>query len=507
MPLPTHDECGDLEASQHTKYTHRDVNLPEVSRNAIILPLLGEGDHVATSSSSAVRGSEDVEHQRNGVKKNKKKHSSSSSSTTTGSPAIGEEKSYQGEVCEAKNKEDSEGTSNGDAVVVGTLCAVVAGEKAAANNDGIEGKEKAEEDSRVDGVADAMSVQPLDSRSEGADISGAADTPSRGREGNARVPVSPVSAIRAKVGGGLRNLLSLGSEAQVSPASASPQHGSGRGTNTSPSKQRDPKGLSPLSWSRLKSGRVKKEPAGNVAPQALFGNNSPSIGDIDDGDNQEKIGNNQQRMAHNHGGPQDRRTSENDELATRKRQDYNRAAVASSRGLLDDSYEGIERSHAVASKTDEAHHEDNDGCLRTARGGENLTTDEGMTGDPAGGASSSPDIKEAATTAPAAVESTRKVLARDNTLIPCDEWPEVLDDEADPADWALGESEGEVLAAARRNGSLLVRVVTWNLHAKPTPAAEKLREALLPPGKVSGCFSAVGCNMLYLGSIVHKSDV
>eukprot|EP00903_Cladosiphon_okamuranus_P012332 g11561.t1 len=75
------------------------------------------------------------------------------------------------------------------------------------------------------------------------------------------------------------------------------------------------------------------------------------------------------------------------------------------------------------------------------------------------------------------------MLARDNTLVPCDEWPEVLDDEADPADWALGESEGKVLVAARRKGSVLVRVVTWNLHARPTPAADKLRETLLPPGK------------------------
>lgn len=65
-----------------------------------------------------------------------------------------------------------------------------------------------------------------------------------------------------------------------------------------------------------------------------------------------------------------------------------------------------------------------------------------------------------------------------------DLWPAPLDDEPDPDEWALGQGEREVLASAARMGSLLVRVVTWNLHAKPTPGAEVLRKMLLPPGKV-----------------------
>lgn len=64
-------------------------------------------------------------------------------------------------------------------------------------------------------------------------------------------------------------------------------------------------------------------------------------------------------------------------------------------------------------------------------------------------------------------------------------WPEPLDDEPLATEWALDKSEGEVLAAAKRIGSILVRVVTWNLCARPAPGAEKLRDVLLPPGKAS----------------------
>lgn len=69
-------------------------------------------------------------------------------------------------------------------------------------------------------------------------------------------------------------------------------------------------------------------------------------------------------------------------------------------------------------------------------------------------------------------------------------WPSPLDDEADPGQWALGEGERNILAAATRTGSVLVRVVTWNLHGQPTPGAEELKKTLLPPGKVRAarCF-------------------
>lgn len=64
-------------------------------------------------------------------------------------------------------------------------------------------------------------------------------------------------------------------------------------------------------------------------------------------------------------------------------------------------------------------------------------------------------------------------------------WPLPLDDEPHPDSWGLGEGESEVLASAERIGSILVRVVTWNLHAKPVPEAEELRKTLLPREKVS----------------------
>lgn len=66
-----------------------------------------------------------------------------------------------------------------------------------------------------------------------------------------------------------------------------------------------------------------------------------------------------------------------------------------------------------------------------------------------------------------------------------DSWPEPLDDEPPPEPWSLGEGEREILAAAERTGSVIVRVVTWNLHAKPAPGPEELRRTLLPREKVS----------------------
>lgn len=76
------------------------------------------------------------------------------------------------------------------------------------------------------------------------------------------------------------------------------------------------------------------------------------------------------------------------------------------------------------------------------------------------------------------------MIANDLRLNQNGRWPEPLDDEPLATEWALDKSEEEVLAAAKRIGSVLVRVVTWNLCARPTPGAEKLRDVLLPPGKV-----------------------
>ncbi|CAM9866172.1 unnamed protein product, partial [Discosporangium mesarthrocarpum] len=73
-----------------------------------------------------------------------------------------------------------------------------------------------------------------------------------------------------------------------------------------------------------------------------------------------------------------------------------------------------------------------------------------------------------------------RALERLSSTPPAGVWPEPLNNEADPKEWSLDGSDEEVLQAARRKGSVLVRVVTWNLQAKPTASAEELREVLLP---------------------------
>jgi hypothetical protein len=67
------------------------------------------------------------------------------------------------------------------------------------------------------------------------------------------------------------------------------------------------------------------------------------------------------------------------------------------------------------------------------------------------------------------------------------DWPPPLKQPPDSSAWALySEDNAAVLARAVELGSLLVKVVTWNLQARPTPGAEVLRKLLLQPLQV--CF-------------------
>eukprot|EP01033_Poteriospumella_lacustris_P000215 gene215-gene20 len=60
-------------------------------------------------------------------------------------------------------------------------------------------------------------------------------------------------------------------------------------------------------------------------------------------------------------------------------------------------------------------------------------------------------------------------------------WPEpVVEDFNDP-DWpSLSGSDEEVRRWVLENKKLMMRVVTWNLCAKPPPHQSKLAEKLLP---------------------------
>ncbi|CAB1100768.1 unnamed protein product [Ectocarpus sp. CCAP 1310/34] len=319
-----------------------------------------------------------------------------------------------------------------------------------------------------------------------------AGTPSRGRTGRGRDPVSPVAAIRARVGLGLRNVLAFGSEAQVSPASASPQRVS-TGWKRSPDrlKQAGAKRLSPLSWSRLKPGRNKQDSPGKVAPAAFFGD-TPG-GDLGESDGCNK----EENLCHN----DNRRPMSSDDLPNAyvdgpaiddetNSKDI-QAGCTEATTLTDGGVaSGGRNKQGPVPEPDESRHDDAGGDRKGERG---LTTEEKASGDlhqedtavsskrletgvrqpPATAAAGPPDVAKHA----------RRVLARDNTLTSRDDWPELLDSEPDPDLWALDKGEDDVLAAANSMGSVLVRVVTWNLHAKPTPAADKLRETILPPGK------------------------
>lgn len=361
---PSSRDGGVLEkSSPETKHAHKSVDRSEISRNAIILPPLGS----ASSPTAAVRG-EAGRDQRCGSKS--KRHGSSSSAASTRLHDYNIPREGTGGCCtpagKGSDKQEEYSASSRDEdrreAAAGSSAAAGAQDDA---NEGMDDKEKQEEKgSKTDEAPDGKILGPH--------VSGGVETLSVGEEEGWRNPVSPVAAVRARLGGGLRNLLTLGSEAQVSPGSGSP-------TCTMANKSRAP----------------------DESDRPL-------------------------------GSPQ--------------------------------------RDHKPAAE------------------GESSGAEQPVNGDLRGraGAREESVSQAAAAAAPAlAPENLRRILARDNTLTPFDEWPELLDDEADPSDWALGNGEGEVLAAARRMGSVLVRVVTWNLHAKPPPAAETLREHLLHPGKAS----------------------
>lgn len=297
---------------------------------------------------------------------------------------------------------------------------------------------------------------------------GEAAQPSHGKRGGTS-PFSP-SSIRARVDG-LRNRLALGWEAQASPDCPPrlvPQESSNQ--------QHQPivRARSPLSWLKLGRGN---EPAGRkVSPvfSRASDADSNSIA-VDRGVDEATEGGKPSRVECSSGGHHDRLPEGGDgkdgthveqeeahdgpakqqPLTVYERGgDGNGAGVATAVGTLNGAITGKDADATPAGKAAD----------------ENTATVAGSNSDAA---------REAG-------EAGHKVLARNMTMVNHDVWPALLDNEADPAEWALDKGESEVLAAARTLGSILVRVVTWNLHAKPTPAAEELRRTLLPPGKV--CF-------------------
>ncbi|CAM9191906.1 unnamed protein product [Scytosiphon promiscuus] len=285
-------------------------------------------------------------------------------------------------------------------------------------------------------------------------------------EASERTPLSPVVAMRAKLSGGLRNILAARSDAQVSPAS--PPRAAIVDTAGTPAQHREPgtKRLSPLPWNRLKAGRREKE----VVPESFVGDNP-----------EEGLGND-----HHNRSPSARvipKRPEDGQAGTARGVDTSGTlgAIRASEG---------ERHDSNAPPVDKDQPHDGGEHRNATVGEEDLEAGMESTSDAGPGHDRSSNKPGTAPRPPPAAgatvaEKAPSALARDNTLILRDEWPELLDNEADPTGWALDKGEDEVLAAARRTGSVLVRVVTWNLHAKPTPEADKLREALLPPGKAT----------------------
>ncbi|CAM9950857.1 unnamed protein product, partial [Ectocarpus fasciculatus] len=261
-------------------------------------------------------------------------------------------------------------------------------------------------------------------------------------------------------------------------------------------KQAGAKALSPLSWSRLKPGRSKQDTPGRVAPAAFFGDTpTGDLGDRD-GCTKENLCHNDdnKRLVASGGLPNLCADGPAivDETQSKGKQAGSKVVTTSADGGV---ASGGQNKQGPNPEPDESRHDDAGGDCKVATGEQGLTTEEKVTGDQhqEDTAVSSKRLETAVRQPPAtaasgppeAAKHTRRVLARDNTLTSRDEWPELLDSEPDPELWALDKDEDEVLAAAKTMGSILVRVVTWNLHAKPTPAADKLRETILPPGKAT----------------------
>lgn len=328
------------------------------------------------------------------------------------------------------------------------------------------------EDARATLAVDAPTTACVSTPTTGE----AANNPSGGKNGGAS-PFSP-SSIRARVGG-LRNRLTLGWEAQASPGCpprpAAPQESSNQ--------QQQPiaRGRPPLSWLQL--GRSKESGRGKVSPipfqQAPDVNSSKTAIDhgVDEAAAAAAAGGRpiQVPVECSSGGHHDRFSQGGDgkdTIMAGRKETHDGSAKKQPRPIDGGGSDSNEVEGGAATV----------GTLNGA------TFDKDTDATPTGKAA---DEDNAATVAGSNSDATkqdgqatRKVLARNMTLVDRDVWPAVLENEADPAEWALDKGESEVLAAARSLGSILVRVVTWNLHAKPTPAAEKLRETLLPPGKV-----------------------
>lgn len=312
-----------------------------------------------------------------------------------------------------------------------------------------------------------------------------AESPHRSKaRGSSPVAARP-SAIRSRVGNGVRHILSLGLNAQIIPdSSLSP---------TAPRRISPIRLRSPLSWGRQRSGRTSKGPAGKVVP-TLSVDDGPVTKNMSTGS--DNIGGGE-----GCGGPSAGRTStlrddqdvgtkgetrESEHRHTRRRDSEDKTKVAQSAQGHYIPENGGDNGNGNTRPT-VGNGSRNRGEIVSDTGDDsqvNIARDGGSAifGDIVVGAEvSAPSSKEASE---GLNRIPRRVLARDLTLVDCDSWPAELDNEADPQDWALEESEGEVLAAAKRMGSVLVRVVTWNLHAKPTPAVEQLRKSLINPGKV-----------------------
>lgn len=499
-----------------------EVSSKEVTRNGVILPPIG--DALVSSTSLVVGGSEGGRtgrtgrHLHNGTTKKKKNHSS-----TTVVATVAGTQNVPGTRCEAEgNSPGGTITSKGDPIIA--VCSAVSaapstslhgddGHRDSANVRGVttaggngqqEYLSSSDEDrgrgatghgnSPVACARDATNKELVDEMMEvkgeimetetdhvpggivmetsgGAHtdlhISGRTKKSNIGREEGRRGPNSPVAAMRARVDDALRNLLTLGSESQASPASASPPRTS-TSTSSTPG-QPGTRGLSPLSWSRLKPGRRTKEPK-----LVFFGGNEDKGLDNGDGDSNKKPGLIANEGPATNGSVLNAACRNNvippaidGDMSIRNRHEDEQPGVAestASRGLVVGNAVGRQKR---VSETDEtSHHGSSVDHDKVATGAESKVAKEKMI------------VAEAV--------KPHRLLARDKTLVHRDVWPDLLDNEADPHEWSLDKGEDEVLAAARSMGSVLVRVVTWNLHAKPTPAADKLREALLPPGKVIG---------------------
>lgn len=339
----------------------------------------------------------------------------------------------------------------------------------------------------------AHTLEPLPAGATKMPLTGDVDRGERGGRGGR--PSSPMAGFKSRMGDGLRNFLTLGSEAQISPAPCSPLS---PGDKPAPSQQQQTRatGLSPLSWGRRNILRKEKDATGKVLPASFAdgpdrtaddGNRKGTQRNLDGG--LESSGDLPRGTGGSGGGGGGGGAGVANDGEGKIRLEEGQAGgeeatAANAAGSHRDSGRGggSEARLREGVGVDYKEAEEAEGLARVTASGDDGVATGSKTEGATDGSVVPADAKDAAATPPRG--HGPRALARDNTLVASDQWPSPLDDEADPDDWALDKSEADVLAAARRMGSVLVRVVTWNLHAKPTPSVEKLRETLLPPGKV-----------------------